>query len=415
VIVCLAVAAFVVCCSGEGGSCGEKCLWTFTNSTGHLSISGSGRMATAEGWKDLKKYIKSVEVGGTITNIVEDAFRYCYWLESVEIGSSVTSIESHAFSRCEMLKEITIPSRVTTLGDNAFDNCGLTSVTIPSSVSKMGDYVFSFCYSLESAVFVDGAKTTGDHTFDSCRNLTSVTIPGSVRTIGAALFQCCSSLESFNISDGITLIDRFAFNLCSLTTITLPDSVEAIGKSAFASNYLVNVSIGSGLKSIDETAFDYCAYLESFFISSDNPYLKTIDGVIYSANTSQLIRSPDSVSKSSFTIPDTVTYIAPRAFSGCSSLRSIKIPQSVSYIGYEAFEDCMHLMDASYNGTKDPEHGPRVFKSSDKLQKVFVPAEYEGETFCDKPILRRVPTSLANAVKLSSVITLVVIAVFCLF
>ncbi|MBQ8320136.1 MAG: leucine-rich repeat protein, partial [Clostridia bacterium] len=42
-------------------------------------------------------------------------------------------------------------------------------------------------------------------------------------------------------------------------------------------------------------------------------------------------------------IPDYVTSIGWRAFSGCSSLTSVVIPDSVTSIGYEAFSDCSSL------------------------------------------------------------------------
>ena len=45
----------------------------------------------------------------------------------------------------------------------------------------------------------------------------------------------------------------------------------------------------------------------------------------------------------SVVIPNGVTSIGNRAFSGCSSLTSITIPDSVTSIGREAFSDCSSL------------------------------------------------------------------------
>lgn len=46
---------------------------------------------------------------------------------------------------------------------------------------------------------------------------------------------------------------------------------------------------------------------------------------------------------SSITIPDGVTSIGDKAFSGCSGLTSIVIPDGVTSIGNRAFEGCSNL------------------------------------------------------------------------
>ena len=51
-----------------------------------------------------------------------------------------------------------------------------------------------------------------------------------------------------------------------------------------------------------------------------------------------------------FDIPDTVEFIADRAFSGCSKLEKILIPEHVKAIGVSAFERCNNLVSVEIKG-----------------------------------------------------------------
>ncbi len=51
-------------------------------------------------------------------------------------------------------------------------------------------------------------------------------------------------------------------------------------------------------------------------------------------------------------IPDSVTKIGERAFSGCVDLKAVEIGNSVTNILYSAFDNCTSLQDVYYNGTE---------------------------------------------------------------
>jgi len=94
------------------------------------------------------------------------------------------------------------------------------------------------------------------------------------------------------------------------------------------------------------SAVSYLAFedkdITSFSVDSGNKYLKAVDGVLYTRNGKRLVRYP-SAKKGSFTVPDTVTYIAEDAFTGCKKLTSVDIPSSVKGIGKRAFYICKNL------------------------------------------------------------------------
>ncbi len=80
-------------------------------------------------------------------------------------------------------------------------------------------------------------KITGiaSDTFYNC-SLTSVTIPESVTSIDSYAFGYCNSLASITIPEGVTSIGDHVFWGChSLTSITVPEGVTSLGELAFGS------------------------------------------------------------------------------------------------------------------------------------------------------------------------------------
>lgn len=69
--------------------------------------------------------------------------------------------------------------------------------------------------------------------FNSHSNLKSISIPDSVTALGDAAFHRCEGLESITIPNGVKSIGVWTFNMCGCRTITLPESVTSIGEKAF--------------------------------------------------------------------------------------------------------------------------------------------------------------------------------------
>ena len=86
---------------------------------------------------------------------------------------------------------------------------------------------------LGNIILPSGIEKIGNSAFWGT-SLSSITIPNSVEVIEMSTFACCNSLETVNIADGVKYINGGAFGSCDkLTSITLPASINAFNGDAF--------------------------------------------------------------------------------------------------------------------------------------------------------------------------------------
>lgn len=98
------------------GVCGNNLIWMYDNSTGTLTISGSGEMYNYEfdensgfgfrPWEDFIYAIKHVIIEDGVTSIGTCAFMDCQNLTDIKLSGSVTSIGDEAFSFCPKLTDV---------------------------------------------------------------------------------------------------------------------------------------------------------------------------------------------------------------------------------------------------------------------------------------------------------------------
>ena len=421
---CMAVLAlmFPIIASAEdtSGQCGDNLYWSFDESTGALTITGSGAMEDyffPSPWDEYNEQITSISLPSGLTNIGLGAFKNCTKIPSVSIPSSVTTIGQAAFEGCTSLKSVSIPNGVTEIHNGAFAECSsLTSVTIPNSVTTLGTYtedeyyfgwdVFSECTSLRSVSIGSGIRELKG--FEGCSALTSITIPNTVTSIGRCAFYG-TGLTSVTIPGSVKKIGNSAFANCErLKNVTIPNSVTTIEKGAFNDTGITSITIPSSVTSIGDYAFNYCIWLTSVTLPN------TISSIGYSTfsycpnlKTISIPGSVKSIGKEAFrkctglqsiTIPNGLTSIGENAFEDCTALESITIPNSVTSIGTWAFCGCTGLTSASIgNGITIIDAG--VFSGCSSLQSISIPSSVKTIGFrafqeCSSLIAVTIPSSV---------------------
>ncbi len=271
--------------------------------------------------------LQHVVIPDTVTKIGSCAFWGCSKLETVRLSDNLRSIGSNGFSGCP-IKEIAFPDSLSEIGGGAFQRTDLTSVTIPASA----DFVMS-----------NGA-------FWECPDLTEFIVPQTnpnYIAIGGVIYTrdqktlvaypCGRDAPAFAVPEGVTALNEMAFYHSELQEIQLPDSLTAIGPSAFyGCKQLTSIHVPAGVQKLEQACFGYCEKLTDL------------------------------------ELPDTVTTIGSHAFRGCHSLQTLTLPQSVTKIEEYAFFEL-----TSVDSLAIPESVTRIepctFQYMVNLQELYLP------------------------------------------
>lgn len=377
--------------SAYSGSCGDNVQYEFDESTGTLTISGTGAMADYylgsfgtvwdAPWDSYKTEVKTVVIEEGITYI--GTYAFCHFEEcKIYIPKSVNNIASLSINQestlvsCEggSAESYSIENfnKFETTGEyfTASGNCGdnLTYTydgnTKTLSLSGTGEMSYDYDYEypwtpykycIESLVINEGITSFEISSIYNNQNIRTIDIPASLTKItnygkefnsGYSMFSSNKnySLERFNVASGninYADIDGVLFNADKTVLLcypnmhgenyVIPDGVVSINVDAFYDNmYIKSIVMSDTVKNILSYAFSGCSELESIVLS------KSLTSVLN--GTFKWCRRLKQVS-----ISEGVTSICKDAFYECSSLQSIVIPNGVTSIGEYAFYGCRLL------------------------------------------------------------------------
>ena len=218
----------------------------------------------------------------------------------------------------------------------------------------------------------------------------------------------------------VTAIGKAFAGKSLVTSIEIPDTVTVIGSESFYGTGIKEVTIPEAVVRIGDFAFGHCLNLERLFIpqnvreiggnivqisdnlkeievDSRNAAYKSVDGVLYNKDVTELLampggkdmagfRFPESVERigryafylcehASFTelvIPDRVTTIESAAFFLCRNLKRVVMGENVTEIGVSAFSGCDSLCEVILN-EKLKVIGEHAFYSCYDLIKINIP------------------------------------------
>ena len=278
------------------GTCGatenDNVSWNYDS--GVLTISGTGAMANftkVDGvnnrpWEAYADQITEVKIASTITTIGESAFQKLTALKKVNIPAAITDFGTYTFNGDSALEEVI-------WDDPENFNAPVITDSESTDTTHTGRYVpngmFNKCTSLGNGKELStwlpksfegictaafrGTKFTVD--FDKLNN--------RMNYYGAYAFDEMENLDSFTLTDDITLgliggtasktfmnsglksltikaknvPDNFASNCTKLQTLTLENTVQKIGYSAFSNTGITELTVPetNGKLTIGKTAF----------------------------------------------------------------------------------------------------------------------------------------------------------------
>lgn len=378
------------------GKCGDNLTWTLNNK-GVLNISGTGEMY------DYSIYEPTPWNSDDVL--------------SATIENGVTSIGNYAFS--ENCKSVFIPKSLKYIGEHAFGRSGYsftengyaytdiyylgsedewnkiskperTDMTLLLSIchfnynpshQQEGNKIFGTCgahlsWNLDEngtltirgtgeMYYISGLETIAPWQvlgllFNRTLPVNAVVIENGVSSIGANAFNSCKDIKSISLSDSVETIEGGAFTGCAgLTAISIPKGITMIEGASGRSGDLWGT-------------FANCTSLTEFKVDGDNQSYKTVDGVLFTKDGTELIAYPAGKQSDKYAIPSGVETVGECAFEGCKNLKNVVIPNGISKMGSYAFADCINLETAIiYEGVTSL--NGFTFGKCSNLKKVYIP------------------------------------------
>lgn len=309
-------------------------------------------------------YCVSLKTGGTEEKMVTN---------EVNFPNTLLVIDEYAFSHCAVwatnsnpklgaypfysnfgIEKIVVPDSVTTIGKNAFEeNKFLNTLVIGKGVTEIPDKMCYNCgaYPIDtekkaeikesSQLKVDGEVVTSSPEYTSANytplefdGLKNLTLPDSIEKIGTSAFEGCLALDfkstSGKLPANLMEIGTSAFKKCrSLTEIQFRSKLKTIGKEAFC-NAAQYISEKKGIDGKDSIYHQYYG-LETVDFTFATELSSIGDNAFANTNISSII------------FPAKVTQLPANVCLNCYNLETIETGNALTKVGSYAFKDCYKL------------------------------------------------------------------------
>lgn len=319
-------------------------------------------------------------------------------ITSLTIPGTVSAIEEKAFYMSSNMTALTILDSDTALvlPASCFSNCYKLAgtVEIPGRVTEIEEGCFESDYNITGLTFNEGLETIGESAFQglTSRSLTEITIPSTVTAVGVKAFYSCRYLTEINTyavnvpetesgnSDGIFYSS--AYDIFETAHLHVPEgSADAYAES----EYWAFDNIIEGYVEPDEGP-DTLQVGDVITVSEIMYVVETLEdsvGTLYVCDDNK----PDG----DVVIPETLTYsgafeyqftvdsLAIRAFSNATSLTGITLPGSIRGIGLYAFNGCSALTTVAFEDNDNAITLPNgCFTSCTSLSSLTLPSNLIG-------------------------------------
>lgn len=239
-----------------------------------VGMSGCGKKVennqeTEQTFGDLQQdfdEIKEESVNSQVSEYVTPEETDFSWVE-VEDGVAIERYHGTATA-------INVPAQlggkaVVEIKQGAFDGVvnELQGITFPDTLLRINEKAFLYYMALKEVDLGKGVRVLEDHAFEGCIVLTDVTGGDSLERTGFNCFANCQSLTNIQLPNGMKELGAGTFCMSGIETITVPGTVETVGKSCFTTCVnLKSVILEEGVLTLEKEVFESCENLESVYI-----------------------------------------------------------------------------------------------------------------------------------------------------
>ena len=197
----------------------------------------------------------------------------------------------------------------------------ITDLVVPDDVTAIKSYTLNGCGSVQRLFLHDHMTSIGADAITLCLNLTEIHVPSleawcgitlggemlKYETVQRHLMVDGSEMTEITIPQSVTAIKKYAFAGGAFTAMNIHNQVTSIGDYAFSDTTLPSCVIPNSVRSMGVGVFSKCANLTDVTLSTK------------------------------------ITKIPDNTFSNCTGLKEFKIPSHITTVGKEAFSFCTGL------------------------------------------------------------------------
>lgn len=248
---------------------------------------------------------------------------------------------------------------IETIPVKAFTNTSIRFIDFPTKLKTIGDNAFDNRLLTGPLVLPEGLDSIGKEAFQK-NYITEVTIPESVRAIGQSAFYDNQYLKSVTLNNRMETINRSLFNYCKkLAVVRGGRNVKIVDQSAFSGcDSLRSISDITPV-TINSSAFYNCRKLESLNFSR----IKSI-GYESFCNCFGL-KEADLT---------TLTSINGRSFIGCTGLKKVTFGNDITTIKSDAFNSCDALEEVVLGSSINSLESNCFYSTKKALKRVYITA-----------------------------------------
>ena len=200
--------------------------------------------------------------------------------------------------------------------------------------------------------------------------------PAASANVGPEIYYQAETGLEFWIYDSSCAIAMISDNNMLKSEITVPREIKGVPVTGFRDNiqasfqkykvYLPETIQSIGTGDIIENNIKY------YEVSADNPYLCSVDGIVYNKEMTKLISIPSFYTSENIIIPDGIKIIAQGAGCFLANVKKLVLPDSIEMIREGAFMGSMQLVSVRMSENLDI-IGPEAFFMCSALSDIAIP------------------------------------------